>query len=116
MASTKMNVMMMAMLVMVGTLILNDEKVSAQCDGKVPLTELVLQCSQYIGNNGPTIPPLEACCQVVKQADIPCGCQLVTPTIEQIVSMEKVIFVARSCGLQINPGFKCGSYTVPPSA
>ncbi|XP_050224875.1 uncharacterized protein LOC126674472 [Mercurialis annua] len=114
MANAKTNVLVMTMLVILGTLILNDRKVSAQCEGKVPISDLISQCSKFVQKTGPKIAPSQQCCQVVKNAEIPCVCKLVTSAIEKIVSMEKVVYVARTCGVEVQPGFKCGSYTVPP--
>jgi hypothetical protein len=34
---------------------------------------------------------------------------MVTDFIESLVSMEKVVYVARACGREVKSGFKCGS-------
>ncbi|XP_015571195.1 uncharacterized protein LOC8274341 [Ricinus communis] len=116
MRKTNVHFVIMAMLVMVGTQVLSDKKVSAQCEGKVPLPQLISKCYKFVEKPGPKVPPSQGCCQVVKKADIPCACKLVTSEIEKIVSMEKVVYVARTCGVEVKPGLKCGSYTVPPLA
>ncbi|KAE8711355.1 putative Bifunctional inhibitor/lipid-transfer protein/seed storage 2S albumin superfamily protein [Hibiscus syriacus] len=95
------------MLVVVGTLLGEYNGVSAQCETSIP--SLVSQCSEYIRVPGPEIPPSTDCCDVVKSVDIPCICKYVTPEIEKLVSMEKVVFVATACGLTLQPGMKCGS-------
>ncbi|KAH7560689.1 hypothetical protein ACOSP7_017005 [Xanthoceras sorbifolium] len=102
----------LAILMLAGTLILSDYQVSAQCG--VNFSQLVSQCSQYVTIPGPKIPPSEGCCTVLKPIDIPCACKYVTPDIEKLVSMDKAVYVGRTCGLKIEPGTKCGSYTVPP--
>lgn len=85
---------------------LSNNKVLAQCEGSIP--GLVAQCKQYVSKWGPKEPPSPECCAVVKNVDIPCVCKMVTKEVEQIVSMEKV-YVARTCGLQVLKGMKCGS-------
>ncbi|XVE59938.1 hypothetical protein DITRI_Ditri05aG0086600 [Diplodiscus trichospermus] len=103
----------LAILMIAGTLALRDTGVSAQCETSIP--DLISQCSQYVHVSGPQIPPSESCCNVITKLDIPCLCKLVTPEVEKLVSMEKVVFVARKCGLTLRPGMKCGSFTVPPA-
>ncbi|KAH7511176.1 hypothetical protein FEM48_Zijuj02G0050900 [Ziziphus jujuba var. spinosa] len=100
-----------AVLLMAGILALGNSGVRAQCEASIP--SLIAECQQYVSKTGPNIPPSAGCCSVVKDVDIPCVCKMVTKEVEQLVSMEKVVFVARSCGLKIDKGFKCGSYTVP---
>lgn len=97
----------LAIVVIVGTLMFGNVPVSAQCGGSIP--QLVAQCSQFVKKDGPKIPPSPGCCSVMKAADIPCVCGLVTPDIEKLISMEKVVYVARTCGVTVNPGTKCGS-------
>lgn len=99
--------LVLAMAVIVGTLIFNNLQVSAQCGGSIP--QLIAQCSQFVKIEGPKVPPSPGCCTAVKGADIPCVCGLVTREVEKIISMEKVVFVARKCGLTVKPGLKCGS-------
>ncbi|KAE8712189.1 putative Bifunctional inhibitor/lipid-transfer protein/seed storage 2S albumin superfamily protein [Hibiscus syriacus] len=114
MASSSFGFLSLAMLVMVGTLWGEQDGVSAQCELSIP--SLVSQCSEYVKISGPGIPPSKSCCDVVKGLNIPCMCKYVTPDVERLVSMEKVVFVAKSCGLTVQPGMKCGSFVVPPHA
>ncbi|XP_008776640.1 uncharacterized protein LOC103696715 [Phoenix dactylifera] len=74
---------------------------------------LVKQCKEYVGKSGPLVPPSVQCCSVVKSADIPCICKYVTPEVEKVISMEKVVYVAKQCSRPLKHGSKCGSYTVP---
>lgn len=99
--------LVLAMVVIAGTLMFGNVQVSAQCGGSIP--QLVAQCSQFVKKEGPKIPPSPGCCSVVKAADVPCVCTLVTPAIEKLISMEKVVYVARTCGVTVKPGTKCGS-------
>ncbi|WCJ36838.1 Bifunctional inhibitor/lipid-transfer protein/seed storage 2S albumin superfamily protein [Euphorbia peplus] len=110
----------------VGTLILSDQNVSAdQCVPK--MAPLVKKCAKFVRKNGPKNPPDGSCCDALKavedccvaqhkdDAHVPCSCKYVRREIEAIVSMEKVVYVARTCGLKIDSQAKCGSYTVPPA-
>ncbi|KAJ1420636.1 Bifunctional inhibitor/plant lipid transfer protein/seed storage helical domain [Sesbania bispinosa] len=104
----------LAMLVVCGSLIYNTNQVSGQCGGSLPA--LISQCSQFVQKPGPMIPPSPGCCAELRHLDIPCACKLVTKSVEKYVSIPKVIFVARSCGLNLPPGMQCGSVRVPPKA
>ncbi|KAK8345327.1 hypothetical protein V6Z12_A07G140600 [Gossypium hirsutum] len=84
-----------------------------QCETSIP--KLISQCGQYVEGSGPETTPSKACCDVITSLDIPCMCKYVTPDVEKLVNMEKVVFVAKSCGLTLQPGMKCGSFVVPPS-
>ncbi|TXG54055.1 hypothetical protein EZV62_019311 [Acer yangbiense] len=101
------------MLMVAGTLILSDHLVSAQVCG-VNLPQLISQCSEYVKIPGPKTLPSEGCCAVVKTIDVSCACNFVTPDVEKRISMDKAVYVGRTCGLKIESGTKCGSYTVPP--
>ncbi|XP_015873782.3 uncharacterized protein LOC107410818 [Ziziphus jujuba] len=96
---------------MVVILAIGNSGVRAQCEASIP--SLIAECQQYVSKTGPKIQPSAGCCSVVKDLDIPCVCKMVTKEVERLVSMEKVVFVGRSCGLKIAKGTKCGSYTVP---
>ncbi|EOY32804.1 Bifunctional inhibitor/plant lipid transfer protein/seed storage helical domain - like 10 [Theobroma cacao] len=113
MASASFRFLTLAILVIAGTLVFGNHGVSADCKTSIP--SLISQCSKYVQVSGPEIPPSQGCCDVMKDLDIPCLCNLVTPEVEKLVSMEKVVFVARTCGLTLEPGMKCGSFTVPPA-
>ncbi|OMO54415.1 hypothetical protein COLO4_36502 [Corchorus olitorius] len=104
----------LAIMVIFGALILENSRVSADCQIDIP--GLIAQCKDYVKIKGPKVPPSQGCCGVVTKLDIPCVCKLVTPEIEKIVSMDKVVYVARTCGLTVPAGLKCGSYVVPPRA
>ncbi|XP_020540656.1 uncharacterized protein LOC110010966 [Jatropha curcas] len=74
---------------------------------------LVSQCQKSVEKSGPRISPSPGCCALVKNVDVPCVCALLTEEIQDMISMKKVVHVARSCGKKISPGTKCGGYTVP---
>ncbi|CAL9018521.1 unnamed protein product [Prunus brigantina] len=64
---------------------------------------------EYVKKSGPEVDLSPACCAVVKKANVKCVCKLVSNEIEDLIDMEKVGFVARSCGKKVAPGTKCGS-------
>ncbi|XP_058735165.1 uncharacterized protein LOC131607157 [Vicia villosa] len=102
----------LTILVVFGTLFYNTNNVSAQCG----FTALIHKCSKFVETPGPTIPPSPECCAAIKSFDLPCACKLFTKESEKFVSIQKTIFVARSCGLKVPPGMQCGSVKVPPKA
>ncbi|KAG6536270.1 uncharacterized protein LOC122002874 [Zingiber officinale] len=77
--------------------------------------KLVLACHEFIAIPGPKKKPNKACCDSLATADVPCLCKELPPEVEKSISMEKAVYVARSCGKTVPAGTKCGSYTVPPS-
>ncbi|XP_074578993.1 uncharacterized protein LOC141835438 [Curcuma longa] len=77
--------------------------------------KLVLACHEFIAIPGPKKKPNKACCDCLARADVPCLCKELPPEVEKSISMEKAVYVARSCGKTVPAGTKCGSYTVPPS-
>ncbi|KAL8549036.1 hypothetical protein ACS0TY_008058 [Phlomoides rotata] len=85
---------------------------SAQCQGD--LEGLIQHCGKYVQKSGPNETPSKDCCNVVSKVNLPCVCDHVTPDVEHIISLEKAMFVAASCGKPVPHGIKCGSYTVPP--
>ncbi|XP_011032285.1 PREDICTED: uncharacterized protein LOC105131149 [Populus euphratica] len=110
------HVLALAMLLIVGMHILGDQKVAASCQEVLP--PLISNCNRFVRIPGPKVPPSDACCQAVKQVplgDLPCLCKFVTPDLQKVISMEKAVYVARTCGLPIPSGLTvCGSYTIPP--
>lgn len=71
---------------------------------------LVKQCSAYVQKSGPPVPPSARCCSVIQHADIPCICEdYITPKVEKLISMEKVVYVMKQCGRPFKHGSKCGS-------
>ncbi|GLU19289.1 hypothetical protein SLE2022_355490 [Rubroshorea leprosula] len=114
MAIASSRCLVLAVLVVLGILVFGKQGVTGQCGGSIP--GVVAQCAQYVLKPGPKIPPSQDCCKQVKVLDVPCVCnKYVTPDLEKIVSVEKVIFVATTCGLTLKPGFKCGNFTIPPA-
>ncbi|GJM92846.1 hypothetical protein PR202_ga09350 [Eleusine coracana subsp. coracana] len=78
------------------------------------LKDLISNCQQYVQFPAdPKIPPSQACCAVIQRANIPCLCSKVTPPIEGIICMDKVVYVANYCKRPLQPGSNCGSYHVP---
>ncbi|KAI4386230.1 hypothetical protein MLD38_004179 [Melastoma candidum] len=85
--------------------------VEAGCQSDIG--NLISKCESYVQKTGPKIAPSEGCCGVVQGVDMPCVCGYVTKSIESIISMEKVVYVARTCGKVVPSGTHCGSYVVP---
>ncbi|KAJ0980890.1 hypothetical protein J5N97_009145 [Dioscorea zingiberensis] len=84
------------------------------CEWILPV--LISKCKKFVEIPGPPTDPSNECCDAVKKADLPCICKHVPQEIMKFISMEKVSFVARSCGTPLPHGTKCGGYTVPPKA
>ncbi|GLT43178.1 hypothetical protein SLA2020_171480 [Shorea laevis] len=77
-------------------------------------------CSYFVLKSGPKIPPSQECCNIVKNINVPCFCKdtmpYLLPTFKwKHIDMDKMVYVARSCGLSIRPGVNCGGYTFPPT-
>ncbi|CAO2182615.1 unnamed protein product [Urochloa humidicola] len=78
------------------------------------LQDLMTNCQDYVKFPAdPKIPPSAACCAVVHRVNIPCLCSKVTPTVEALICMDKVVYVASYCKRPLTPGSQCGSYPVP---
>ncbi|KDP22141.1 hypothetical protein JCGZ_25972 [Jatropha curcas] len=104
----------LAMLVVAGILAFSGERAWAvNCDNDI--IGLATKCKKFVAKEGAIEKPSNDCCAVVKKANVPCLCSHVTKQIEDLISMEKVFYVAKSCGKKVAHGTKCGSYTVPPS-
>lgn len=109
MTITGVRCLALAIVVFTGTLIFsNNYGVSAPtCQISVP--SLIIQCSKFVSKSGPKVPPTPGCCSLVKAIDVKCACHLVTKEVENMISMEKAVYVARTCGLDVPKGMKCGS-------
>ncbi|CAL1362187.1 unnamed protein product [Linum trigynum] len=94
-----------AVLLVVATLL-----VAAEAECGVDVGNVVSSCGQFVSKGGPKTPPSPQCCNALNGADVPCACKnLLTPTIQGLIDMNKAVFVGRSCGLSIPAGMKCGS-------
>ncbi|XP_057541044.1 uncharacterized protein LOC130818830 isoform X2 [Amaranthus tricolor] len=82
-----------------------------QCEGDI--TSIISQCAKYVRKAGPKMRPSKDCCGVARNADIPCLCKYLTKDIEQYISVEKAVYIAQTCGVALQHGSKCGSYTIP---
>ncbi|CAJ2633914.1 unnamed protein product [Trifolium pratense] len=85
-----------------------------ECGGN--LSEFVIQCRRYVEKEGPKTQPSKACCDALKGADFSCYCKYLTSSVEDTISIEKALYVARTCQVKNIPTDKCGSYTIPPPA
>ena len=77
------------------------------CHANIP--SLILECSKFVSKSGPKVRPSPGCCSEVKPIDVPCVCKHVTKDIEDMINMDKAVYVARTCGLNVPKGMKCGS-------
>ncbi|KAI3890526.1 hypothetical protein MKX03_008560 [Papaver bracteatum] len=66
-------------------------------------------CAKYVLKTGPKIRPSMECCLLVRQGDITCMCLHATIDVVKLISMDKVFYVADTCGRKIPPMKKCGS-------
>ncbi|XP_026425897.1 uncharacterized protein LOC113322091 [Papaver somniferum] len=110
--ASKVGFLGFAVLIFVVLAATSNNGVSADgCEGD--LLGLTGRCAQYVLKMGPKIRPSRGCCDVVRKVDIPYVCQQVTPEIEKLVSIKKVLYVAQFCGKDVPHGAKCGSVTTP---
>ncbi|KAB1225567.1 hypothetical protein CJ030_MR1G002476 [Morella rubra] len=84
-----------------GTLVSGERRTLAQSCGDTDVAGLVSQCETYVSKSGPKVKPSKECCAVVNAVNVPCVCKLVSKQIEGLINMEKVVFVARSCGKEV---------------
>ncbi|KAK6928840.1 Bifunctional inhibitor/plant lipid transfer protein/seed storage helical domain [Dillenia turbinata] len=107
MGMVNIHFLILAIFTLAGILISSPKFVNGQgCAGDIQ--GLVTQCGRFVQKAGPKVAPSPACCSVVKAANVPCICQSVTKAVEQAVSMEKVVYVAQTCGKPLSHGAKCG--------
>lgn len=85
----------------------NAIQVSGQCQGDIQ--GLMQQCARYVQRSGSESAPSKQCCDVLKNVNLACVCQHITDQVEKIISMEKCVSVANSCGKALAHGTKCGS-------
>lgn len=79
--------------------------------GSVDGLAVLLGCQNFLLKDGPKVPPSGDCCKAVEEIGMNCTCKIITKDIEAILSMEKLVFVAQSCGQPLAPGTQCGSKT-----
>ncbi|CAN1765751.1 hypothetical protein LINPERHAP1_LOCUS9720 [Linum perenne] len=105
----------MIMTVLIGAVLAGSTSaIRPDADAQVPPSqavghELTVACYQYIAKSGPRIAPSKQCCDLVKSFPASYTCELVTPVTETHICMPKVVYVGRTCGLNIPTGFVCGS-------
>lgn len=101
--------LLFAVLLISGSLVPGEDVLVAVAECQSDVGELISKCEAYVQKTGPKIPPSEACCGVVRGVDVSCVCGLVTKRIVSIISMEKVVYVTRTCGKVVPSGTHCGS-------
>lgn len=106
------NLLVLATFAVAGILFSGDHNMVAAQDCKGDFQGLVTQCAMFVQKNVPKQDPSPACCNVIRSVDIPCACSHITEEIEKVIDMEKVVFVAKSCGRPLPTGTKCGSKNI----
>ncbi|MCL7023645.1 hypothetical protein MKW94_006823 [Papaver nudicaule] len=94
-------------LVLVSTILTSTCNAVPGCDDEAKA--LAGLCGKYVLKPGPKIPPSEDCCLLVRQADVTCACMHATIEVVKLISLDKVFYVADTCGRKIPPVKKCGS-------
>ncbi|RDX91829.1 hypothetical protein CR513_26128, partial [Mucuna pruriens] len=80
--------------------------ISAQSECGGDVSSILTSCKSFVQKKEPEIPPSKECCEMVKNVDVPCFCKYVTPEIEARFSVEKAIYVAKTCGCSLPKGTK----------
>uniref|UniRef100_A0A0A9BDY5 Bifunctional inhibitor/plant lipid transfer protein/seed storage helical domain-containing protein n=1 Tax=Arundo donax TaxID=35708 RepID=A0A0A9BDY5_ARUDO len=69
------------------------------------INKLQTTCLQFVQKDGPKVQPSPDCCSSVKalgSAEVPCVCDyLGSPAAREKISMEKVFYVTKQCGVTI---------------
>ncbi|KAK2377902.1 hypothetical protein P8452_49521 [Trifolium repens] len=104
----------LATLVLTASILVLEISAQIECGGNV--TGIITQCKSFVSKDGPKIPPSKPCCDALKGANVSCYCKYVTPSIENMISIEKALYVAKTCQCQNIPTDKCGSYIIPHPA
>uniref|UniRef100_A0A7N0VBC4 Bifunctional inhibitor/plant lipid transfer protein/seed storage helical domain-containing protein n=1 Tax=Kalanchoe fedtschenkoi TaxID=63787 RepID=A0A7N0VBC4_KALFE len=93
--------------------ILSEARDNRQTLCRVFVPDLVSRCARYARGSGPVSSPSRECCRVIKNTDVACACGHVNWFVERLVNMRKAVYVARACGIKLQPGSKCGSFKIP---
>ncbi|WVZ01279.1 hypothetical protein V8G54_027348 [Vigna mungo] len=86
---------------MIGVIVFWSDVVVGQC---ADIKGLIKQCGVYVEKSGPLINPSRTCCEEIKNADVECVCKNLTKPILQNIDIQKLHYVADSCGRPINCG------------
>ncbi|KAF2952828.1 hypothetical protein DAI22_01g365700 [Oryza sativa Japonica Group] len=82
---------------------------SGDCSSDVQ--DLMANCQDYVMFPAdPKIDPSQACCAAVQRANMPCVCNKVIPEVEQLICMDKVVYVVAFCKKPFQPGSNCGRH------
>lgn len=66
-------------------------------------------CKDFILKETPPKDPSKECCAQFQNVDIPCLCRLMPKDKWDVISAEKVVYVAKYCKTPLKSGSKCGS-------
>ncbi|KAF9594920.1 hypothetical protein IFM89_035484 [Coptis chinensis] len=70
----------------------NNQVLAQQCESDIQ--GLARECAQFVQRSGKLTRPSPGCCNILKNVDISYACKHVTRDVEQIISMEKVIYMS----------------------
>lgn len=111
--SGKNCVVPLAILIIIGLFASDIVQVSAQQECGINVSNIETQCLKFVGKSGPEVPPSQGCCAALNAVDLKCACKYLTNDLlrklADKISEEKVVFVAKSCGVKLPPGGKCAS-------
>ncbi|KAJ1257614.1 hypothetical protein BS78_10G009500 [Paspalum vaginatum] len=72
------------------------------------------RCRKTITIVGPYREPTSDCRHTVQASDMVCICEKITLKEQGIISVVKLVQLARECGNPVPPGTHCGLWEVPP--
>jgi hypothetical protein len=98
----------LATLLLIASIFVLEISAQTECGGDISAIET--QCRSFYEKEGPQIPPSDACCDTMRGLDVTCYCnKYVNSDILKIISVEKALYVAKTCQAQNIPKDKCGS-------
>jgi hypothetical protein len=98
----------LATLLLIASIFVLEISAQTECGGDISAIET--QCRSFCEKEGPQIPPSDACCDTMRGLDVTCYCnKYVNSDILKIISVEKALYVAKTCQAQNIPKDKCGS-------
>ena len=101
------NIFLLAFFAITGILFPSDNNMVVGQGCEADVENLVNNCGRFVQRDKPRISPSPQCCNAVHKANIRCACSHVTNETVKLIDMDKVVFVAMSCGRPLTPG-SCG--------
>ncbi|KAD7624142.1 hypothetical protein FH972_027325 [Carpinus fangiana] len=72
-------------------------------------TYILIGCSASLEKDKPQAAPTPLCCKAIRFVGMPCVYNAIRKEIEELYSMEKLVYIAAYCGDPLEPGTHCGS-------